>query len=78
LIRRNSCRQSKEVVDAGHDEKTNRFELKAEYPLAGETWRQRTVIERSSADTMIAASYLSFGKVPEWKAVEIKYSRTTK
>ena len=67
------------IAETGaYDEKTNRFELKAEYPLAGETWHQRTVIERNSADTMIAASYLSFGKVPEWKAVEIKYSRTTK
>jgi hypothetical protein len=24
---------------------------------------------------MIATSYLSFGQVPEWKAVEIKYAR---
>ena len=37
-----------------------------------------TVIERRSADTMIAASYLSFGKVAEWKGVEIKYTRRTK
>jgi len=27
---------------------------------------------------MIATSYLSFGKVPEWKAVEIKYTRRAK
>jgi hypothetical protein len=27
---------------------------------------------------MIAASYLSFGKVPEWKGVEIKYTRQAK
>src|SRR5689334_25295777 len=60
------------------DEKTKQFELKAEYPLAGDTWHQRTVIEQTSADTMIATSYLSFGKVSEWKAVEIKYSRRTK
>ena len=67
------------IAESGtYDEKTNQFELKAEYPLAGDTWRQRTVIERSSADTMTAASYLSFGKVPEWKAVEIKYTRRTK
>jgi hypothetical protein len=60
------------------DEKTKQFELKAEYPLAGDTWHQRTVIEQTSADTMVATSYLSFGKVPEWKAVEIKYSRRAK
>src|SRR5215472_1936448 len=60
------------------DEKTKQFELKADYPLAGDTWHQRTVIEQTSADTMTATSYLSFGKVPEWKGVEIKYSRRTK
>ena len=62
----------------GFDEKTNQFELKADYPLAGETWHQRTVIQQSSADAMIAASYLSFGKVPEWKGAEIRYSRRAK
>jgi hypothetical protein len=61
-----------------YDEKTKRFELKADYPLAGETWHQRTVIEQSSADAMTAASYLSFGSVPEWKGVEIKYTRRSK
>jgi hypothetical protein len=60
------------------DEKTKRFELKADYPLAGDIWHQRTVIEQTSADAMVATSYLSFGKVPEWKAVEIKYSRREK
>src|SRR5499427_1972432 len=64
------------VAEAGSfDEKTNQFQLKAEYSMAGDTWHQRTVIEPSSADAMTAASYLSFGKVPEWKAVEIKYVR---
>jgi len=64
------------IAEAGvYDEKTNRFELKADYPLAGDTWHQRTVIEPTSADAMIATSYLSFGNVPEWKAVEIKYTR---
>lgn len=67
------------IAETGaYDEKTNQFELKADYPFAGDTWHQRTVIERRSADTMIAASYLSFGKVPEWKGVEIKYTRRTK
>jgi hypothetical protein len=28
-----------------------------------------------SAEAMIATSYLSFGKVPAWKGVEIKYTR---
>ena len=60
------------------DEKTKQFELKADYPLAGDTWHQRTVIEQTSANTMVASSYLSFGNVPEWKAVDIKYSRHTK
>jgi Protein of unknown function (DUF1579) len=59
----------------GFDEKANQFELKAEYAVAGDTWHQRTVIQPMSADAMIAASYLSFGKVPEWKGVEIKYTR---
>jgi len=27
---------------------------------------------------MTATSYLSFGKVPEWKGVEIKYARRAK
>ena len=64
------------IAETGaYDEKTRQFELKADYPFAGDTWHQRTVIERGSADTMIAASYLSFGKVPEWKGIEIKYTR---
>ena len=62
----------------GYDEKAKQFELKADYPLAGDTWHQRTVIQPLSADTMIATSYLSFGAVPEWKAVEIKYTRRAK
>jgi len=59
----------------GYDESTKQFELKADYPLAGDTWHQRTVIQNTSPDAMIATSYLSFGTVPEWKSVEIKYSR---
>src|SRR5215471_16445803 len=57
------------------NEQNRRFELKATYALAGDTWTQRTVIEPTSADAMVASSYLSFGTVPEWKAVEIKYTR---
>ncbi|HJZ73008.1 MAG TPA: DUF1579 family protein [Vicinamibacterales bacterium] len=64
------------IAETGrYDEKSNRFELKADYPFADDTWHQRTVIEPLSADAMAAASYLSFGAVPEWKAVEIKYTR---
>src|SRR5262252_3174384 len=64
------------VAETGtFDEKTKRFELKADYPLAGDTWHQRTVIEQVSAESIIATSYLSFGAVPEWKGVEIKYTR---
>ena len=62
----------------GYDEKTSQFELKADYPLAGDTWHQRTVIQPMSADAMMATSYLSFGTVPEWKGVEIKYTRRAK
>ena len=70
---------SSRVVEAGrYDEKTKQFELTAEYALAGETWRQRTVIQQESADAMTAASYFSFGAVPEWKGVEIKYTRRAK
>ena len=60
------------------DETSHRFELKASYPLAGETWTQRTVIQPTSPNTMVADSYLSFGTVPEWKAVQIKYTRRPK
>lgn len=67
------------IVETGsYDESTKQFELKADYPLAGDTWHQRTVIQPTTADTMVAASYLSFGAVPEWKSVEIKYTRRTK
>ena len=64
------------IAETGtYDEQTRQFELKAEYSLAGDTWHQRTVIQQSSPDAMTAESYLSFGKVPEWRAVEIKYAR---
>ena len=67
------------IAEAGvYDEKARQFELKADYPLAGDTWHQRTVIQPASADAMVATSYLSFGTVPEWKAVEIKYTRKAK
>jgi hypothetical protein len=67
------------IAETGtYDEKSNQFELKADYPLAGDTWHQRTVIQQTSPDALIATSYLSFGKVPEWKAVEIKYTRKSK
>ena len=59
------------------DEQARHFELKGSYQLAGDMWTQRTVIQPISADTMVVASYLSFGKVPEWKAVEIRYKRKT-
>ena len=62
----------------GFDEQTNQFELKADYPFAGDTWHQRTVIQQLSPDSMTATSYLSFGAVPEWKAVEIHYTRKPK
>ena len=62
----------------GYNEAAKQFELKAEYPVAGDVWHQRTVIQPISADTMVAASYLSFGTVPEWKGVEIKYTRRAK
>jgi uncharacterized protein DUF1579 len=65
-----------QIAEAGTwDEAARHFELKGSYNLAGETWTQRTVIEPTSANTMVVASYLSFGKVPEWKAVEIRYTR---
>ena len=66
------------VETGGYDESTKQFELKADYPLGGDTWHQRTVIQPTTADTMTAASYLSFGNVPEWKSVEIKYTRRSK
>ena len=62
----------------GYDEAAKQFELKAEYPVAGDVWHQRTVIQPISVDTMMATSYLSFGTVPEWKGVEIKYTRRAK
>jgi hypothetical protein len=64
------------IAESGaYDEQVKQFELKADYPFAGDTWHQRTVIRPISADAMIATSYLSFGKVPEWKGVEIHYTR---
>ena len=67
------------IAETGiYDEKTKQFELKADDPLAGDTWHQRTVIQPASADAMIATSYLSFGAVPEWKGVEIRYTRRSK
>jgi len=64
------------IAETGsYDEKTKQFELKAEYPYGADVWHQRTVIQTISADSMIATSYLSFGAVPEWKGVEIKYRR---
>ena len=64
------------IAETGsYDEKTKQFELKADYPFGGDTWHQRTVIQPMSSDEMLVDSYLSFGKVPEWKGVEIKYTR---
>jgi hypothetical protein len=71
-----SSTNTSRIVETGtYDEAAKQFELKADYPLAGETWHQRTVIQPTSADTMTAISYLSFGTVPEWKGAEIKYTR---
>ena len=67
------------IAETGvYDEKTGQFELKADYPFAGDTWHQRTVIQQTSADAMVATSYLSFGSIAEWKGVEIKYTRRPK
>jgi hypothetical protein len=67
------------IAETGrYDGQAKQFELKAEYTMAGEQWRQRTVIQPLSDGAMVAASYLSFGNVPEWKAVEIKYTRRSK
>ena len=64
------------IAEAGsYDEASKTFVLMADFPLAGETWHQRTVIQPVSADAMLVTSYLSFGSVPEWKGVEIKYTR---
>jgi hypothetical protein len=68
-----------QIAEAGSwDDAARRFDLKGSYVMAGDTWRQRTVIELTSANTMVVASYLSFGTVPEWKAVEIRYTRRPK
>lgn len=65
-----------QIAEAGAwDDAAHHFELKGSYMLAGQTWTQRTVMEPTSATTMVVASYLSFGKVPEWKAVEIRYTK---
>ena len=64
------------IAEAGAwNDQEKQFDLKGTYLQGGESWTQRTVIQQSSADTMIATSYLSFGKIAEWKAVEIKYTR---
>jgi hypothetical protein len=61
-----------------YDDKAGQFELEADYTLGGETWHQRTVIRQVSATAMTATSYLRFGQVPEWRAVEIKYARSSR
>jgi hypothetical protein len=67
------------VSEAGtFDPAARAFELKAEYPFDGSTWRQRTVITLTGNKPATAVSYLSFGDVPEWKGVEIRYGRTRK
>ena len=64
------------IVETGtFSEPMKQFELKADFPLAGDTWHQRTVIRQLSPTSMVATSYLSFGTVPEWKGVEIAYTR---
>lgn len=64
------------IAESGaYDEAVKQFVLKADYQLAGDTWHQRTVIQQLSDRSMTATSYLSFGTVPEWKAVEIRYTR---
>ena len=70
-----STNTSRITENGAWDEQAGRFELKGSYKLAGETWTQRTVIQPSAGDTMVVASYLSFGKVPEWKALEIRYKK---
>jgi hypothetical protein len=68
-----------QIAEAGGwDDAARRFELKGSYVMAGQTWTERTVIEPTSPNTMVAASYLAFGKVPEWKAVEIRYTHRDK
>jgi hypothetical protein len=62
----------------GHRVFDETFVLKADYRLAGETWHQRTVIPATSADAVVVVSWLSFGKVPEWKGVEMRYTRRAK
>lgn len=67
------------VSEAGtFDETAKRFELRAEYSFDGGTWRQRTVVTLESKGPKTAVSYLSFGDVPEWKGVEIRYGRRRK
>jgi hypothetical protein len=64
------------IAETGaYDDTTKQFELKADYAVGQDTWHQRTIIQMTSQDAMIATSYLSFAAVPEWKGVEIKYTR---
>lgn len=70
-----STNTSRIAESGAWDEQAAHFELKGSYKLGADTWTQRTVIQPSSADTMVVSSYLSFGKVPEWKAVEIRYKK---
>jgi hypothetical protein len=67
------------IIETGaYDEAARQFELKGEYVSGGQNWRQRTVIQPTGDESMVATSYLSFGAVAEWKAVEIKYTRRAK
>ncbi len=56
------------------DEKTSTITFVGEYLLAGESWHERDVI-RIDPDSIHVDSFLSFGKVPEWKGVELSYKR---
>jgi hypothetical protein len=45
------------IAETGsYSEKDRRFELKGDYPFAGDTWHQRTVIQAESADSMTVSS----------------------
>ena len=66
------------IVESGTADASGTLELKAEYPFAGDTWRQRTVVRTTADGLPEVDSFLSFGTTPEWKGVEIRYRKRAK
>lgn len=52
---------------------SGRLDLRAEYPFAGEIWRQRSLITPSPEPSVDV--YVGHADVPDWKGTELRYRR---